>query len=116
MSKRKISRLRHKLFGRLTAFNQQNEFDVEIQRDPLHRRYAVNRHGIDIKDSNRDHVIRFRNLLCSSLLGEGWTFSQKYGYDVFATTFEGVAMAIWVSNVSTYAGQTAFSVNPGTGR
>ena len=115
MSERKISRLRHKLFGRLTAFNGQNGFDVDIYRDLLHRRYAVNRHGIEVK-GNRNHVIDLRNLFCQSLLAEGWIFSQKYGHDIFSVMFEGSRMAVWVSNVQTNAGMTRFDVNPGIER
>jgi hypothetical protein len=63
-----------------TMLRDQNGETIEIERDPLHARYEVNRHGIQVWGDDLNAV---RDQLINALKAAGWTI-EPYGSETIA--------------------------------
>lgn len=73
----------------------------EISRDPLHRRYEVNRYGLSVshRDDDTARLKELRQALIRKLMDDGWTVNSNQGSVELETVRDGRKVHITIDPV-----------------
>jgi len=74
------------------ALNRLGGRSLKLRRDTLGRRYAVNRHGVDVEHDSKTVIASVRRDLIAFLVQNGWKREDRYGDDWL--TKDGVLISV----------------------